>query len=153
MLIGNHRDDFVVARYLRELNRPGPGSRTSARRCHRSTLDRSCIRIGLEEDCGYGHRITLPADHRLDATWRCESDESSLGFSGVWTNRGMHSPTTGRPHANRRAMVATAALTIGTLSISIAPLPTAKGATTTGLAAQAAAIAGRVSAESSALST
>jgi len=50
-------------------------------------------------------------------------------------------------------MVTTAALTIGSLAISITPVPTAQGATTTGLAAQAAAIAGRVSAESSALST
>jgi hypothetical protein len=152
-LIGDDRDDFVVARYLRKLDRPRSRNRTCARRGRRSTIDWSCIRIGLEEDRGYGHRITLSADHRLDATWRCESDQSSLGFSGVWTNRGMHSPTIGHPHANRRTMVVTAALTVGTLAISIAPVPTAKGATTTGLAAQAAAIAGRVSAESSALST
>jgi Transglycosylase-like domain len=47
----------------------------------------------------------------------------------------------------------TAALTIGSLAISTAQLPAAKGATTSGLAAQAAAIADRVSADSSALST
>jgi hypothetical protein len=50
-------------------------------------------------------------------------------------------------------VVATATLTIGALAISMALLPTAQGTTTTGLAAQASAIAGRVSADSSALST
>jgi hypothetical protein len=50
-------------------------------------------------------------------------------------------------------MVTTAALTIGSLAISIASVPGAGGATTSGLAAQAAAIADRVSADSSALST
>jgi hypothetical protein len=50
-------------------------------------------------------------------------------------------------------VLTTAALTIGSLAISMPLLPTARGTTTTGLAAQAAAIAGRVSADSSALST
>jgi hypothetical protein len=47
----------------------------------------------------------------------------------------------------------TAALTFGSLAISTTQVPAAEGATTSGLAAQAAAIAGRVSADSSALST
>jgi hypothetical protein len=84
---------------------------------------------------------------------RCEADQSSLGFSGVWTNRVRNSPAAGHPSANRLAVVATAALAIGSLAISVALLPIARGTTTTGLAAQATVIAGRVSADSSALST
>jgi hypothetical protein len=106
----------------------------------------------LEEDGGYGHLVTLPADHRLARRWHCESDQSSLGFSGVWTNRGSNSPAAGHPRRSRLAVFATAAFAISSLTISIAQGPAAQGATTSGLAAQASAIAGRVSADSSALS-
>jgi hypothetical protein len=106
----------------------------------------------LEEDGGYGHLVTLSVDRRLAHRRRCESDQSSLGFSGVGTSRGSNSPTATQPRRSRVAAVTIAALTISSLTISLSQAPAAQGATTSGLAAQASAIAGRVSADSSALS-
>ena len=151
-LRGHDRDDFLVSRRLGKFYSECFKRRASGHRIHRTTPDRSCIGTGLEEDDSYGHLVTLPADHRLAHRRRCESEQSSLGFSGVWTNRRSNSPTAGRPRSSRLAVVTTAALTISSLSISIAQGPAAQGATTSGLAAQATAIAGRVSADSSALS-
>jgi hypothetical protein len=64
----------------------------------------------------------------------------------------MNSSTTRTPRSTRLAFTAAVAITISSLATSIAHGPSAQGATTSGLAAQASAIAGRVSADSSALS-